>query len=73
VGTGGLTTRLLLVLRFRIKGTTVFTQMQGDSKPRQPPRKILPPKENLFIQIHDDPPAIKQLVRRNILLLISYT
>ena len=58
VGTGGLTTHLL-VLRFKIKGTAAFSQMQDDSNPRQPHKKILPRNVNLFIQIYDDPPNNK--------------
>jgi len=37
-----------------------------------PPNKTRLPRENVFIQIQDDPPNIKHLFRKNIFLLIPY-
>jgi hypothetical protein len=45
--------------------------MQDNSKTT--PQKNTSAKENVFIQIKDDPLKIKHLLRKNILLLISYT
>jgi len=53
---------------------TVLTQIQDNSNLRlPPPYKTHLPRENVYIQISDDPSKITHLLRKNILLLTSYS
>ena len=52
-----------------------ITGMQDDSNLRWPPqiKKTCLPKENVFMQIQDNPPKVEHMLRKNIVLLILYT